>query len=70
MLFNNSSDNFRIIGKEKDRYFIRFKESIFKNHFQPSLNTKDENANWFYLHNDIIVYCVNKSNLDFSFLCI
>ena len=41
---NNSSDDFRIIGKEKDRYLIRLKESIFINHFKPSLNRKEDNA--------------------------
>ena len=41
---NNSSDDFRIIGKEKDWYLIRLKESIFINHFKPSLNAKEENA--------------------------
>ena len=41
---NNSSDDFRIIGKEKDWYLIRLKESIFINHFNPSLNTKEVNA--------------------------
>ena len=30
---NNSSDDFRIIGKEKDRHLIRLKESIFIKHF-------------------------------------
>ena len=41
---SNSSDNFICTGKEKDRYFIRLKESIFINHFKPSLNTKEDNA--------------------------
>ena len=41
---NNSSNDFRIIGKQKDRYLIKLKESIFKNHFKPSLNTKEDNA--------------------------
>ena len=41
---NNKSDHFRIIGKEKDRRLIRLKESIFINHFKPSLNTKEDNA--------------------------
>ena len=41
---NNSSDDFRIIGKEKDRHLIRLKESIFINDFKPSLNTKEVNA--------------------------
>ena len=41
---NNSSDDFRIIGKEKDRHLIRLNESIFINHFKPSLNTKEENT--------------------------
>ena len=31
---NNSSDDFHNIGKEKDRYLIRLKESIFINHFK------------------------------------
>ena len=42
--FNNCSDDFCIIGKEKDRHLTRLKESIFINHFQPSLNTKEDNA--------------------------
>ena len=41
---NNSSDDFRIISKEKDQHLIRLKESIFINHFKPSLNTKEDNA--------------------------
>ena len=41
---NNSSDDFRIIGKEKDRHLIRLKESIFISHFKPSLNTKEDNT--------------------------
>ena len=41
---SKSSDDFRIIGKEKDRHLIRLKESIFINHFKPSLNTKEGNA--------------------------
>ena len=41
---NNSRDDFRIIDKEKDRYLIRLKENIFINHFNPSLNTKEDNA--------------------------
>ena len=41
---NNSSDDFRIIGKGTDWYLIRLKESIFINHFKPSLNTKEDNA--------------------------
>ena len=35
---NNSSNDFPIIGKEKDWHLIRLKESIFINHFKPSLN--------------------------------
>ena len=31
----NSSDDFHIIGKEKDWHSIRLKESIFINHFKP-----------------------------------
>ena len=41
---NNSRDDFRIIGKEKDRHLIRLKGSIFTNHFKPSLNTKEDNV--------------------------
>ena len=41
---NNSSDDFCVIGKEKDRHLIRPKGSIFINHFKPSLNTKEDNA--------------------------
>ena len=41
---NNSWDDFRIIGKEKERHLIRRKESIFINHFKPSLNVKEDNA--------------------------
>ena len=41
---NNSSKDFRIIGREKDRHLIRLKESMFINHFKPSLNTKEDNA--------------------------
>ena len=41
---NNSSDDFHIIGKRKDWHLIRLKESMFRNHFKPSLNTKEENA--------------------------
>ena len=41
---NNSSDYFRIIGKDKDRHFTRLKESIFINHFKPSLNAKECNT--------------------------
>ena len=40
----NSSDDFCIIGKEKDRHLIRFNESIFINHCKPSLNTKEDNT--------------------------
>ena len=41
---NNSSDDFRIIGKEKDRHLIRPKKSIFINHFNPSLSAKEDNV--------------------------
>ena len=41
---NNSSDDFRIIGKDKDQHLIRLKESIFMNYFKPSLNTNEDNA--------------------------
>ena len=40
----NSGNDFHIIGKEKDQYLIRNKESIFINHIKPSLNTKEGNA--------------------------
>ena len=51
---NNSSDDFRIINKEKDRHSIRLKESILINQFKSSLNTKEDNAElvlftqWYY----------------------
>ena len=32
---NNCSDDFRIIGREKDWHLIRLQESVFKNHFKP-----------------------------------
>ena len=32
-----------IIGKEKDRHLIKLKDSIFINHFKPSLNKKEDN---------------------------
>ena len=67
---NNSSDYFRIIGKERDWHLIRLKESIFINHFKPSLNTKEDNAELFFLSNDIMVYGVNKSNLAVFVLCV
>ena len=41
---NNSSDDFRILDKEEDRHLIRLKEAMFVNHFKPSLNTKEDNA--------------------------
>ena len=41
---NNSSDDFCIIGKEKDQHLIRLKEIIFIKQFKPSLNTKEDNA--------------------------
>ena len=44
LCINDSIDDFCIIGKEKDRHLIRLKESIFINHFKPSLNTKEDNA--------------------------
>ena len=39
-----SSDDFCIIDKEKGWHLIRLNESIFINHFKPSLNTKEDNA--------------------------
>ena len=41
---NNSSIDFRMLGKEKDWHLVGLKESIFINHFKPSLNTKEDNA--------------------------
>ena len=41
---NNNSDDFCNIGKEKDQHLIRLKESILINHFKPSLNSKEDNA--------------------------
>ena len=38
------SDDFRIIGKEKEQHLIRLKESIFINHLKPSSNTKEDNT--------------------------
>ena len=67
---NNSSDDFRIIGKEKDWDLIRLTESIFINHFKPSLNTKGDNAELVFSRNDIMVYGVNKSNLAVFVLCV
>ena len=67
---NNSSDDFRTVGKEKDWHLIRLKESIFINHFKPSLNTRRTMLNWFYLRNDIMLYCVNESNLVVFVLCV
>ena len=64
---NSSSDDFDIIGKEKDQYLVRLKEIIFMNHFKPSFYTM---LNWFYLRNDIMVYCVNKAILAFFVLCV
>ena len=51
---NNSSDDFRIIGKEKDQHLVRRKWSIFINHFKSSINTKEDNTElalftqWYY----------------------
>ena len=51
---NNSGDDFRIIGKEKDQNSISLKERVFISHFMPSLSTKVENAElvlltrWYY----------------------
>ena len=44
---NSSSDDFRIIGPEKDQHLIKLKESIFISHFKPSLNTKEDSAELF-----------------------
>ena len=41
---NDSSNEFRIIRKEKDRNFTRLKEGMFINNFKPSLNKKEDNA--------------------------
>ena len=40
----NNSDDFRIIGKEKDRHLTRLNKSIFINHFAFSLNPKEDNV--------------------------
>ena len=45
---NNSRDNFCMIGKEKDQHFIKLKESIFINHFKPSLNKKEDIIGFTY----------------------
>ena len=41
---NNSRNDFCIISKEKDRYLVKLKVSNFINHFKPSLNLKEGNA--------------------------
>ena len=63
---DNNSDDFRITGKEKNRRLIRIKENIFINH----LIQRRQMLNWFHLNNDVMVYCVNKSNLAVIFLCV
>ena len=40
---------------------MRLKESIFRNHFKPSLNAKEDNAELVLFMNDIMVYCFNKT---------
>ena len=51
---NNSSDDIRIIGKEKCLHLTRLKENIFINHLKPSLNAKKSNdelvlfTQWYY----------------------
>ena len=67
---NNSSDDFCIIGKEKDQYLLRLKENIFIEHFEPSLKKRRTMLDWFYLCNDIMVNCVKKSNLAVFDLCV
>ena len=67
---NNSSDDLCVIGKEKDWHLITLKESIFIYHLKPLLNTKEGNAEFFYLRNEIMVYCVIKSNLIGFVLCV
>ena len=60
---NNTRNNLCVIGKEKDWHLIRLKGSIFIYHLKPLLYTKEGNAKFFYLRNEIMVYCVIKSNL-------
>ena len=67
---NNSSDDLRIIGKKKDWDLIRLKESIFIYYLKPLLNTNMGNAEFFYLRNEVMVYCVIKSNLVVIVLCV
>ena len=63
---NSSWEDFHIIDKEKDRYLIRIKEIIFINHFNPSLNRKEDKTVWFYLRNDVMEYCLHSSNFTVS----
>ena len=70
---NNSSDDFRIIGKEIGKeigIWLALTESIFINNFKPSLNTKEDNAELVFWRNDIMVYGVNKSNLAVFVPCV
>ena len=41
---NNSSNDFRIIGKEKDRRLVKLQEKAFINDLKPLLNTKEDSA--------------------------
>ena len=74
---NKSRDDFRIIGKEKDRYLVRLKKSIFINYFSLSLNTKEGKAELLlfsflvsFLRSDIKENCANKFNIPVFVLCV
>ena len=58
-----------VTGKERNQYLIRLKEIISINHFQPSLNTKEDNVE-FVLDKDVMHYSINKSNLVVFALCV
>ena len=64
---NNSSDDFRIIGKEKDRHLIRLKESIFINHFKPSWNTRETNGELVLFRQ--LFYDILRQYIQSSCLC-
>ena len=58
-----------VTGKERNQCLIRLKEIISINHFQPSLNTKEDNVE-FVLDKDVMHYSINKSNLVVFALCV
>ena len=41
---HNSGEDFSIIGKEKDKYLLRLKESLLIHHIKPELNTMSESV--------------------------